>query len=89
MGMRMPGWFDITHLGGDDLNRNENVEGVVKSVKHLHSIIDEQIGKGIPNDRIIVGGFSQGGAVSLLVLSFLLSFPSFNSTNITGRNVIS
>lgn len=39
------------------------------SVKKVHGIINEQIDKGIPSERIILGGFSQGGAVALLVLS--------------------
>ena len=67
MGMRMPGWFDITDFGGDVTTRKEDVDGILKSVEHLHSIIDEQIKKGVPSERIVVGGFSQGGAIALLV----------------------
>jgi len=31
----------------------------------LHSLINEQIKAGIPSQRIILGGFSQGGAMSI------------------------
>jgi lysophospholipase-2 len=74
MGMIMPGWFDITQLGLDKWNRDDDFEGIMMSVQLLHCLIQEQIGKGIPNERIIVGGFSQGGAVALLVRSFVGSY---------------
>lgn len=40
---------------------------MLKSVDVVHGIIEEQIAKGIPSERIVVGGFSQGGAIALLV----------------------
>jgi len=66
MGMRMPGWFDITDFGGDVMTRREDVDGILKSVELLHSIVDEQVEKGVPSERIVIGGFSQGGAIALL-----------------------
>jgi len=45
----------------------EDEEGITRSVSLLHGIIEEQIAKGVASERIIVGGFSQGGAVALLV----------------------
>ena len=38
---------------------------MLRSVSTINSIISEQIDKGIPAERIILGGFSQGGAMSL------------------------
>ncbi|KAF4985626.1 hypothetical protein FDECE_16430 [Fusarium decemcellulare] len=68
MGMRMPGWFDIKQLGGnvDTLIRNEDVEGIKLSQQYFHDLIQEEVAAGIPADRIVLGGFSQGGAMSLL-----------------------
>jgi predicted esterase len=63
MGMRMPGWYDITSLS--DTNRSEDVEGIERSRKYFHDLISEEIQSGIPADRILLGGFSQGGAMSL------------------------
>jgi predicted esterase len=50
-----------------DISHQEDEAGILKSVQTLHGIIDEQIAKGVPSERIIVGGFSQGGAIALLV----------------------
>ena len=48
----------------------------MKSVRLVHSIIDEQIDKGIASERIVVGGFSQGGVISLLVSASTARSPS-------------
>ena len=65
MGMRMPGWYDIFEFG-DLTNRTEDEVGIVRSQKVFHSLIAEEIKAGIPAERIVLGGFSQGGAMSLL-----------------------
>ena len=65
MGMRMPGWYDIKSL--DDLTgREEDEEGIIKSRDYFHSLVDAEVAKGIPANRVVLGGFSQGGAMSLL-----------------------
>ncbi|KAF4972119.1 hypothetical protein FSARC_1259 [Fusarium sarcochroum] len=68
MGMRMPGWFDIKQLGGnvDDLVRNEDTEGIKRSQQYFHDLIQAEVDSGIAPERIVLGGFSQGGAMSLL-----------------------
>jgi predicted esterase len=65
MGMRMPGWYDIKSLSTLS-DREEDVAGITKSQEYFHSLIDQEIQKGIPANRIVIGGFSQGGAMSLL-----------------------
>ncbi|KAF2130727.1 Phospholipase/carboxylesterase [Dothidotthia symphoricarpi CBS 119687] len=65
MGMRMPGWYDIKSLSSLT-DRSEDTEGITKSRDYFHSLIDQEIAKGIPANRIVIGGFSQGGAMSLL-----------------------
>ncbi|KAI5798122.1 Alpha/Beta hydrolase protein [Pyronema domesticum] len=64
----IPGWFNVPRqqYGGDLLGRDDDLEGIKESIKTLHTLIDEQIEKGIKSERIIVGGFSQGGAIALL-----------------------
>ncbi|KHN97982.1 lysophospholipase [Metarhizium album ARSEF 1941] len=61
-GMPMPGWFDIKTLtkGAD-----EDGPGVLQSREYLHGLIQQEIRDGIPADRIVLGGFSQGGAMSI------------------------
>lgn len=44
---------------------------MLASAKKIHGIIKEQIDKGISSERIILGGFSQGGAIALLVISHI------------------
>ncbi|KAI9709907.1 MAG: hypothetical protein M1820_002984 [Bogoriella megaspora] len=63
MGMRMPGWYDIVSF--DEINRREDEAGILRSRDTIHGLISAEIAKGIPSDRIILGGFSQGGAMAL------------------------
>jgi len=42
------------------------------SVTSVHGMIDALVAEGIPSERIVVGGFSQGGALALLSV---LSYP--------------
>ena len=65
MNMRMPGWYDITSF--DELaSRSEDEPGILRSQKLFHALIAAEVSSGIPSDRIVLGGFSQGGAMSLL-----------------------
>ncbi|KAK3383588.1 Phospholipase/carboxylesterase/thioesterase [Lasiosphaeria ovina] len=66
-GMRMPGWYDIVSLDGnaEALRQNEDEAGIMLSQAYFHGLIQQEIDSGIPADRIVLGGFSQGGAVSI------------------------
>ncbi|PNS14071.1 hypothetical protein CAC42_6584 [Sphaceloma murrayae] len=64
MGMRMPGWYDIVSF--DALQESEDETGINRSRDYFHSLIAKEIENGIPADRIVLGGFSQGGAMSLI-----------------------
>ncbi|KOS18719.1 Acyl-protein thioesterase 1 [Escovopsis weberi] len=61
---------DIPHQDGTDLmnpkDSEEDEEGIRESRKYLQSLIDNEIERnGIPSGRIVLGGFSQGGAMSI------------------------
>ena len=62
LGFRMPAWFDLMSL---DPNGSEDSAGIKKSVGYVESLIAEEISGGIAPERIILGGFSQGGALAL------------------------
>lgn len=62
LGMRMSSWFDLRSL---DPNEPEDEAGIESASKTIHELIAEQEKQGVPNERIIVGGFSQGGALAL------------------------
>lgn len=47
-------------------HEDEDEEGMLKTVKYIETLIDACTKKGIPPQRIVLGGFSQGGAMSLL-----------------------
>ncbi|KAF7197213.1 Acyl-protein thioesterase 1 [Pseudocercospora fuligena] len=64
-GMSMPGWYDIADFG-DLANRSEDEAGILRSQKVFHTLIEDEIKAGIPTERIVLGGFSQGGAMSLM-----------------------
>lgn len=49
----------------DDIKQNEDETGIVKSQTYLHGLVAAEIEKGIPSERIVLGGFSQGGAMSI------------------------
>ena len=45
--------------------QSEDAAGILQSRDYLHSLIQDEISAGIPADRIVMGGFSQGGAMSI------------------------
>lgn len=61
-GYQMPGWFDISSLS---IVEGEDEAGIKESSAILKQLCQEQEEKGIESERIVVAGFSQGGAVAL------------------------
>ena len=55
----MPAWFDLESL--DNLEQETDIEGLKKSAKTVYGLIEDEIRSGIPSNKIIIGGFSQGG----------------------------
>ncbi|WP_120512227.1 alpha/beta hydrolase [Photobacterium salinisoli] len=60
-GMVMPAWYDILEMG---IGRRLDKEQLLESAEKVADLIDRERGRGIPSDRIILAGFSQGGAVA-------------------------
>jgi len=61
-GYVMKAWYDIKSM---DLHNRADMEGVLESEASIHALIEEQISSGIPAEKIILAGFSQGGVISL------------------------
>lgn len=61
MGMRMPAWYDILQMGGGA----EDAEGIRASQAALEGLISRECARGVKPERIVLAGFSQGGAVAL------------------------
>ena len=64
-GWRMPSWFDIRYLAGESDGERECPIEAQESSEIIADIIEAEHAKGIPYHRIILVGFSQGGAMSL------------------------
>lgn len=63
-GMEMPSWYDIKALG--NVMGLQDEEGILASVDRVKQIIKEELDEGVVDTpRIVIGGFSQGCAVSL------------------------
>jgi phospholipase/carboxylesterase len=61
-GMRMRAWYDISAA---DLNNRADIAGVRQSQGEVEGLIAREIARGVPAGRIVLAGFSQGGAVAL------------------------
>jgi len=61
MGMRMPAWYDILQLGGGP----EDEAGIRASQAQIESLMEREKTRGVPARRIVLAGFSQGGAIVL------------------------
>ncbi len=62
MGMVMPAWYDIVSV---DLGRKHDEAGIERSALALRALIRRENERGVPSERIILAGFSQGGAIAL------------------------
>ena len=60
-GIVMPAWYDILEMGA---GRRLNTQQLIESAEMVTDLIEREIERGIASDRIIVAGFSQGGAVA-------------------------
>lgn len=56
-GFQMPSWFDLKSL---EIHGDEDEEGIKRATANVHAMIQSEIQDGIPSNRIILGGFSQG-----------------------------
>ena len=61
------GRYDIPGLSVQELR--QDTAGIEQSVAYVHSLIQAEVDAGTPSERIVVGGFSQGGAKPLRPLA--------------------
>lgn len=95
-GMQMRAWYDIK---GISTSRDQDEAGIAQSVALVRSFIARENARGVPSSRIVLAGFSQGGAIAahaglrhaeplagLLVLSAYLLFPDRLATEFVSAN---
>jgi phospholipase/carboxylesterase len=61
-GMRMRAWYDIAVA---DLSNRADLAGVRQSAAALAALVDRECERGAASERIVLAGFSQGGAIAL------------------------
>ena len=60
-GMVMPAWYDILEM---NIDRKVDETGVRESTAQVETLLAHERERGIPSERILLGGFSQGGAIA-------------------------
>ncbi len=61
-GMPMRAWYDILSLSRSD---QQDETGIRASAALVQELIEREAASGIPRNRIVLAGFSQGGAIAL------------------------
>ena len=61
-GMVMRAWYDIVTL---DAEGRADADGVRESTAILEALIARELERGIPADKIVIAGFSMGGAIAI------------------------
>lgn len=62
MGLIMPAWYDIRSLTSP---REEDERGIRESQGQIEALLAREVERGVPAARIVLAGFSQGGAMAL------------------------
>ncbi len=60
-GFVMPAWYDILEM---QIDRKIDVPGLLASVVAIGAFVDRELARGIAGKRLVIAGFSQGGAVA-------------------------
>ncbi len=58
----MPGWYDISMT---EIERRGDEAGIRESQRAINALVEREVSRGIAADKIILAGFSQGGAIAL------------------------
>lgn len=95
-GMAMRAWYDVK---SPNLREQEDEVSIIESSNLINQYINAEIESGIASDKIILAGFSQGGAIALhaglrfktklaglLALSTYLPLPSLLSNEASSIN---
>lgn len=63
-GFQMRAWYDIKSMNFED---RADKAGVEESAAMVEALIESEIAKGVPAERVILAGFSQGGVITYYV----------------------
>ncbi|KAH9939252.1 Phospholipase/carboxylesterase [Epithele typhae] len=65
-GRVMPAWFDIIEFSMDLNAPRQDTAGMLATARSFDALIAAEVEAGMPAERIVLGGFSQGAAMTLL-----------------------
>jgi phospholipase/carboxylesterase len=95
-GYVMRGWYDIEAFDG---NRRADEAGILESAAAVRKLIERENARGIPCSRIVLAGFSQGGAMAytvglshaeslagIVALSAYIPAPALLEANLSAAN---
>lgn len=95
-GFVMRAWYDLKTM---DLQNRADEEGVRQSAAQVQTLIDKVIASGVPAEKILLAGFSQGGVIALhllprlpykiagvMALSTYMGMPDKLKAEMTGHN---
>ena len=63
-GMVMPAWYDIVDMS---MHRKVDNEQITTSATRINALVEREIERGVKSNRIVLAGFSQGGAIAYQV----------------------
>ena len=61
-GYIMPAWYDLYGVTGGS---KEDEDGIKNSQHYVTTLIQKELDRGIASERVVIAGFSQGGAIAL------------------------
>lgn len=61
-GFVMRAWYDIR---GMEIDQKQDAEGIRDSERDIHQLVRREVERGVPAERIVLAGFSQGGVMAL------------------------
>lgn len=61
-GTVMRAWYDIA---ANEIDAKQDETGIRESAKQIQALISREHERGVPSERIVLAGFSQGGAIAL------------------------
>ncbi|PHH61207.1 hypothetical protein CDD81_688 [Ophiocordyceps australis] len=57
-------WYDVTDVEVDETRSSTDMTRILASQRHVQSLIEAEQAQGIPAQRVMLVGFSQGGAIA-------------------------
>jgi len=61
----MRAWYDVSLGDLEGKSRRADAAGVHESLEQIHALIEREVKRGVAAEKLVLAGFSQGGAIAL------------------------